>query len=295
MRALVIGASGQIGGHLRAQLLARGDAVVGTYATVEQPGLVPLDLDQADAVAGLIADAAPDVVFLPAGWTWVDGNEDDRARSFRQNCEQPLFVCQQAAQVGAVFVTYSTDYVFDGAAGPYAEDDAPAPLNVYGEAKLAAEQALLASGAECLILRTTTVYGPETQGKNFVYQLVRRLRAGQPFQIPSDQVATPSYGPDVAAATLALLDQGARGVWHVAGPDVLDRAAFARVACEVFDLDFDAIDVKTTAELAQKAARPLLAGLKTDKLRAAGISVRGVRAGLEAMRAAIEAGDAAAP
>lgn len=295
MRALVIGASGQIGGHLRSQLLARGDEVVGTYATVEQPGLVPLQLDEPDAVAGLIADVVPEVVFLPAGWTWVDGNEDDRERSFRQNCEQPLFVCQQAAKLGAVFVTYSTDYVFDGKAGPYAEDDPVGPLNVYGEAKLAAERALLESGAPCLILRTSTVFGPETQGKNFVYQLVRRLRAGQPFRVPSDQVATPSYGPDVAAATLALLDQGARGIWHVTGPDALDRAAFAKLACEVFDLDFDAIEVKPTAELGQRAARPLLAALKTDKLRAAGINVRGVRAGLEAMRAEIEAGRAVAP
>ncbi|MEZ6188256.1 MAG: SDR family oxidoreductase [Planctomycetota bacterium] len=295
MRALVIGASGQIGGHLRSQLLARGDEVVGTYGSVAQPGLRALDLEDPDAACALVAEVRPDVVLLPAGWTWVDGNEDDRARSFLLNCEVPRRIAEACRDVGAVFVTYSTDYVFDGAAGPYAEDDPVHPLNVYGEAKLQAERELQATGAECLVLRTTTVYGPETQGKNFVYQLVRRLRAGQPFKIPSDQVATPSYGPDVAAATLGLLERGARGVWHVAGPDVLDRAAFALVACDVFDLDYDAIEVKTTAELGQRAERPLLAGLKTDKLRAAGLQVRGVREGLQAMHAAIEAGEAVAP
>ena len=293
MRYFVIGASGQVGGHLLRQLREQGHFVAGTYATVPRPGLSPLQLDDTAAIDAAIADVEPDVVVLAAGWTWVDGNEDDPARSRLLNATQPLAVQAACARRGALFVTYSTDYVFDGQAGPYAEDAPVGPLNVYGQAKLEAEQGIRAASPEHLILRTTTVYGPEGQGKNFVYQLVRRLRAGQSFVVPSDQVATPSYGPDVAAATLALIDQGQRGTWHVAGPDVLDRAQLAEQACAAWDLDFTAVTVKTTPELNQKADRPLLGGLKTDKLQAAGITVRGVADGLQAMKAAIEAGEAA--
>jgi dTDP-4-dehydrorhamnose reductase len=293
MRVLLVGASGQLGGHLHGLLTAGGHAVAGTWSSVSVPGLVHLDLEDQDALTAAFRDVEPDLVLVTAGWTWVDGNEDDPSRSRRVNCGAPLHLARLAAERGALFVTYSTDYVFDGRAGPYAEDDVVGPLNVYGQAKLEAEQALRALGPEHLILRTTTVFGPELQGKNFVYQLVRRLRAGQPFQVPSDQVATPSYGPDVARATLELIEQDQRGTWHVAGPDVLDRAAFARLVCEEWGLDFDRVGVKTTAELAQKAERPLLGGLRTGKLQSAGITLRPVREALADMRAEIEAGRAA--
>jgi len=293
VRFLVIGASGQIGGHLRRQLEAEGHLVAGTYATFPRPGLVPLDVEDAEAVAAAVRDVGPDVVVLAAGWTWVDGNEDDPERSRRVNRDQPLAVCRLAREAGAVFVTYSTDYVFDGEAGPYAEDAPTNPLSVYGRAKLEAEEAIRAETPDHLILRTTTVFGPEEQGKNFVYQLVRRLRAGQPFRVPSDQLATPSYGPDVAAATRALVEAGHRGTWHVAGPDFVGRDALARLACAEWGLDFGAVEVLETAALNQKARRPLLGGLKTERLRAAGIEVRDVESALRAMREAIEAGDAA--
>lgn len=295
MRLLIVGASGQIGGHLLSQASDAGHLAVGTWNGFQRPGLVKLDLDDDAALAAAVRDVRPDAVVLSAGWTWVDGNEDDPARARRLNRDQPLALCRLARQVGARFVTYSTDYVFDGQAGPYAEDDPTAPLSVYGRAKLEAEEAIRAETPDHLLLRTTTVFGPEAQGKNFVYQLVKRLRQGQPMQVPVDQWASPSYGPDVAAATLALIERGASGTWHVAGPDQLDRAAFARLACRVFGLDERLVEGKTTAELRQKAARPLRGGLRTDKLRAAGIALRDTAAGLAAMKAEIEAGRAAAP
>lgn len=290
MRALVIGASGQIGGHLLEQLRAGGHLALGTYASSEAPGLVKLDIADEVAVAAALGDVRPDVVFLPAGWTWVDGNEDDPARARLTNRDQPLALARRCKAAGALFVTYSTDYVFDGAAGPYAEDDAPRPLSVYGRAKLEAEELLRAEVPEHLVLRTTTVFGPERQGKNFIYQLLKKVGKGERMALPVDQWATPSYGPDVARATLELVEQGARGVWNVCGPDFMDRVAFAQLACRVFDLDPSKIDAKTTAELKQKAERPLKGGLKTDKLRAAGITLRGVEDALRAMKAELAAG-----
>jgi dTDP-4-dehydrorhamnose reductase len=289
MRILIVGASGQIGGHLRARLSEQGHTVAGTYKTVSRPGLFPLDLEDKAALSAALFDVRPDVVILPAGWTWVDGNEQDPARAQRENCDAPLELFRQVHEHGALFVTYSSDYIFDGNTGDYAEDAPTGPLNAYGHAKLACEEGIRAIGPRHLILRTSTVYGPEHQGKNFVYQLVRRLRAGQPFVVPSDQVASPSYGPDVADATIALIDGGKTGTWHVAGPDALDRGAFAQLACEVFDLDPSGFETKISAEY-QTTRRPLQAALNTGKLRAEGIVMKSARDGLEAMAKAIEAG-----
>src|SRR5205823_4373214 len=138
------------------------------------------------------------------------------------NVERPVAVARAAAEAGAVFVWYSTDYVFDGRSGPYSEDAPTNPLSVYGRDKLACEQAL--AQLPCLVLRATTVYGPEEQGKNFVLQVVAKARAKEKMKVPDDQFATPAYSPDVASATIELLEAGARGIVHVGGPDFLDRA-----------------------------------------------------------------------
>lgn len=285
MRALVIGASGQVGGHLLAQLLARGHAAVGTRRSYAASPLPRLDIAEPARVREAIRDVEADAVLLPAGFTWVDGCEKDPARSRLENVELPLGVARAAAEAGAVFAWYSTDYVFDGAKGLYSEEDATAPLQVYGRDKLACEQALAAEGLPFLVLRTTTVFGPEEQGKNFVLQLVQRSKKRERIKVASDQLANPSYAPDVAHATIELLEAGARGVWHVAGPDLLDRVTFGRLACEVLGLDPATVEPVTTAEQAAPALRPLRAGLASGRLeRETGFRLRSVRAGLEAMR-----------
>ncbi|MBI3726357.1 SDR family oxidoreductase [bacterium] len=285
MRALVLGASGQIGGHLLAQLLERGHAAVGTRRAFAASGLPELDIAREDAVRAAIDDVRPDAVLLPAGFTWVDGCEKDPARSALENRERPLAVARLAARAGAVFVYYSTDYVFDGTSGPYSESDPTAPLQVYGRDKLACEEALAREGLPHLVLRTTTVFGPELQGKNFVLQLVAKARAGERLKVPRDQLATPSFSPDGARATIELLEAGERGVFHVAGPDLHDRASFASLACEVLGLDTKTVEPVETAALAQPAKRPLRAGLVSEKLaEKTGFRLRSAREGLVATK-----------
>jgi dTDP-4-dehydrorhamnose reductase len=267
VRAVVIGGSGQIGGWLLRLLAERGHSAVGTYATVAYPGLVPLDAADLSGSASWLRNQRAEIVFYPAGFTWVDGCERDPTRARAANCEQPLNLARTAAEVGARFVYFSTDYVFDGVAGPYTENDLPHPLSVYGQAKLEAEQALAAElGDAQLTVRTCWVFGPERQGKNFAYQLVRILREGRTLPCPSDQISSPSYGPDVARAVLALVEAGQSGLVHVAGPEVMDRPRFARKIAESFGLDPDLISSKTTAELGQGAPRPLKGGLSTPRL-----------------------------
>ena len=265
MRAVVIGGSGQIGGWLLRVLAERGHEAIGTYASAPFDDLVPLDAAHLDESAAWLRTQSPDVVFYPAGFTWVDGCERDPARAYAANFEQPLNLARTAAETGARFVSFSSDYVFDGAAGPYAETDAPQPLSVYGRAKLEAERALVDMA---LVLRTTWVYGPERQGKNFVYQLARALRDKGELACPSDQFSTPSYGPDVARAAVLLAERGTTGIVHAAGPEFLGRVAFAHAIAEAFGLDPGGVVGRSTADLGQGAPRPLRGGLRTPRLEA---------------------------
>lgn len=269
MRAVVIGGSGQIGGWLLRILSERGHEAVGTYATVAFPGLVRLDAGAGSlaASAAWVRSQAADVVFYPAGFTWVDACERDPARARAANLEQSLHLARAAAEAGGRFVYFSTDYVFDGLNGPYDEQAECRPLSVYGQVKRDAELALdEALGDRLLVVRTSWVFGPERQGKNFAYQLARTLGEGKPLTCPSDQISTPSYGPDVARAVVALAEAGRSGLVHAAGPDRLDRVQFARALAAAFGLDPGPIAGQPTAALGQAAPRPLSGGLLTPRL-----------------------------
>ncbi len=269
MQALVIGGSGQIGGWLLRLLQERGHTGIGTYATVPQSGLLPLDGADMAAAAALVHEQKPDAVFYPAGFTWVDGCERDRDRAVSANLSQPLNIARVTREVGGRFVYFSTDYVFDGISGPYAEDARTNPLSAYGHAKLDAETQLQEElGEEQLTLRTSWVYGPERQGKNFAYQLVRTLKARKDLTVPADQVSSPSYGPDVALAAIMLVEARQSGLFHVVGPEVVGRPAFARAIAHAFDLDASRITSQPTAEMGQAAPRPLNGGLLTPRLDA---------------------------
>jgi dTDP-4-dehydrorhamnose reductase len=269
MRAVVIGGSGQIGSWLLRHLNARGHEASGTYNTVPYPGLV--HLDGADLASGStwLRSERPDVVFFPAGFTYVDGCERDPAKALAANRDQPLALARVAAEQGARFVYFSTDYVFDGEHGPDAEDAPTRPLNAYGSAKLEAERSLMGElGDAVLVARTSWVYGPERQGKNFAYQLARSLREGKSLTVPTDMISNPSYGPDVAKAAVLLVEKGVSGLLHVAGPQVMPRVEFARALAEGFGLDPGLIIGHSTAEIGGTTPRPLSGGLRTDRLEA---------------------------
>jgi len=127
MRALVIGASGQVGGALVNALAARGHTVTATYATVPVAGATKLDLRDHQAVERLIRDVTPDWVFCPGGLTRVDWCEDHPEAAAQINAAGPLAAARAGAALGAGFVYYSSEYVFDGERGPYGEEDPHAP------------------------------------------------------------------------------------------------------------------------------------------------------------------------
>jgi len=290
MRALVIGASGQVGASLLHVLRARGHEASGTHAQVAVPGLTPLELTDHLAVARAIDRARPDWVFCPAGLSFVDYCEDHADEAMAVNRDGPAAAAQATERLGAGFIYYSSDYVFDAKGGPFGEDDMPRPLSVYGRSKHEGEQAVLSACRRGVVVRTSVVYGPERQQKNFVYQLRRAAQEGKGFRLAADQKASPSYNPDVAAASVELAEGNRLGVWHIAGSEVMDRYDFGLRISRVFGLDTSKLSSVTTASLNQRAARPLDGGLKVTKAQAAlKTRLRGPDEGLRAMREAEEA------
>jgi len=290
MRALVIGASGQVGGALLEALRARGHEAVGTHAHHPVEGLTPLDITDPAGVERVVSQARPDWVLCPAGLTHVDYCEEHPEEAFAINRDGALVASRAARRAGAGFVFYSTEYVFDGERGPYAEEDKAHPLSVYGRSKWEGERAALGESARAVVVRTTVVYGPDRQEKNFVYQLIRNCQSGLGMRIPVDQVSSPTYNVDLAQATVELCERDLGGVYHLAGDGVLDRFAFALLACQVFGLDPSRLTPVATAALGQKAARPLKGGLTITKARAAlATPLRTPEEGLRAMRVALEA------
>ncbi len=267
-RALVIGASGLVGGALLRTLDARGWHARGTARSRPGPGLLPLEITDREAVRSAVATASPTVIFLPAAFTNVDACEEDPGRARSVNVDGARHVAEAARQSGALLVYYSTDYVFDGASGPYGEEDAPHPLGCYGQTKLEAERRIAQILPEHLILRTTAVYGWERGSRDFAMQVWQRLGAGERMRVPGDQFGNPTLVDYLAEVSLRLVELGARGVVNVVGRDRLSRAGFARRLASAFALDPGLIDEVPTMALGQRAPRPRQGGLKTDRLQA---------------------------
>jgi dTDP-4-dehydrorhamnose reductase len=287
MNALIIGASGLVGGALR-QVFPHA---IGTYFRSPASGLRPLDITDTAAVNALVAEVAPELILLPAAQPNVDRCETESAESERVNVEGTRHVAEAAARHHARLVYFSTDYVFDGQAGPYAPDATPAPINVYGRHKLAAERIVRETVADHLIVRACGVYGYQAAGKNFVMALARLAAAGERMRVPSDQWGTPTLTENLAAAVHELALSDHRGIVHPVGPDYLTRIDFARLAAEVLGHDPGFLQPVTTPELKQPAARPLRGGLDNRSTQALlrKTTLVGAREGLTLVRRRMEA------
>jgi dTDP-4-dehydrorhamnose reductase len=267
-QSLVVGTSGQLGMALVQKI---GASALPAARRQLDPAWLRIDLAEIAAepaaLERVFGEHEIDAVYCAAGATDVERCEADTAWAAAANHLGPLALARAAN--GVPFVFFSTDYVFDGAAGPYAEEDEAKPLSAYGRTKLDGERAILDAHANALVVRTTTVYGPDPQGKNFLYTLRRLLTEGKTMRVPCDQLATPTYVEDLAEAAIALVNKEQHGIFHVAGPEFLSRYDFALQACEILSLDASTMQSVATAELNQKAKRPLLGGLRIDKLQEA--------------------------
>lgn len=262
-RILITGAQGQVGFEL-----ARWLPVYGEVVALDRAGL---DLADPDAIQAAVRAVAPDLIVNAGAYTAVDVAENERAAAFAVNARAPQILAEEARRSGALLIHYSTDYVFDGTARtPYREGAPVAPLNVYGESKLAGEQAIAAVGAHALTLRTSWVYG--MRGRNFLVT-VRRLAAGRPeLRIVADQTGTPNWAVALAKATATLVAQGlpalkARsGLYHFSAAGATTWHGFAQAI--VGDVASPVVTPITTADFPTPARRPAYGVLDTSLFQA---------------------------
>jgi dTDP-4-dehydrorhamnose reductase len=202
MKILLTGASGQVGYQLERSLQALGEVVAVERAR--------MDLSDLDQVREVIRAVRPGLIVNPAAYTAVDKAESEPALAHRINAEAPAIMAAEARLLGAAMVHYSTDYVFDGTKqGPYVETDTTKPLNVYGQSKLAGEQAIAKSGVPHLILRTSWVYG--MHGKNFLLTMLRLANERVQLRVVADQIGAPTWSRTIADTTAAVLAQARAG------------------------------------------------------------------------------------
>lgn len=262
MRILVFGAGGQVGRHL-VSALARHDVRASTRDG--RGDTIPTDVQDLRALARVVREVHPDVIVNAAADAYVERCEQEPEATRQVNVAPVQLLAAEATRIGAMLVVFSSEYVFDGSRERCNEEDPLNPINEYGAQK--AEIEAHARGVDRhLVCRTSGVYGAEAGRKNFVWQVVDALRAERRFRAPHDQLVTPTYAPSLAATISALLDCAATGIFHVAGPRIVERDEFAREVADVFRLDAGLIEAVATAELGLSAARPRV-GLSDRKLR----------------------------
>jgi len=265
-RCLIIGASGQLGRALCAELRVRHEVIEAAHR-VTRPDQYCLDLADPASTARALAQIAPEWILIAGALGNVDRAELERERCLAVNVEGPRAVAEYAQAHGCTVAYYSTDAVFDGTRASYQERDPVAPLNFYARSKVQAEtvmQTLLPNRS--LVIRTAWLYGPDERRRNFILRLVDELRAGQVVEVPSDQWGSPTYTEDVAHITRVLLEQGSSGLFHAVGPEVVNRAALAQQVCRQFGLDAQLLQPRSSAQLHQVARRPLRVELDCRQL-----------------------------
>lgn len=235
MRILLLGANGQVGHELRRALAPLGELVCTTRSGTLDDGAAceTADFDDPASLGPLVARIAPDVVVNAAAYTAVDKAESDREAAFRANAAAPGELARACAARDALLVHYSTDYVFDGTANrPYREDDPTSPLGVYGESKLAGEQAIQASDARHMIFRTAWVYAD--RGRNFMLTMLRLAGERDELRVVADQAGTPTPASLIADGTAAMLRKpsAGSGLWHLTASGGTTWHGFAEAIVE---------------------------------------------------------------
>jgi dTDP-4-dehydrorhamnose reductase len=269
MKILLLGKTGQVGGALTPLLRQlAGSAADEAVVTL---GRADVDLSDAAALAQAVQQVQPSLIVNAAAHTAVDRAETEPDIAFAINAVAPGVLAEQAAKLNALLVHYSTDYVFDGSQRtPYRESDPTHPLGVYGESKLAGEQAVQASGCRHLLLRTSWVY--DSTGRNFLTTMLRLAKQHGKLRVVGDQHGSPTSAAMIAEASLQLirsiLNQPAMqgGLYHLTAQGQTTWHGFAQAILRKAGLDVP-IEAITTADYPTPAKRPAYSVLDSSKLQ----------------------------
>jgi dTDP-4-dehydrorhamnose reductase len=273
-KILLLGKNGQVGWELQRTL-----APLGNVIAMDQD---ELDLVRISDIRSKVQDLKPDVIVNAAAYTAVDKAESEPDLAMAINGAAPGVLAEEAKKIGALLVHYSTDYVFDGTKDtPYAEEDIPNPLNVYGRTKLAGEQAIQAVDGNYLIFRTSWVYG--TRGKNFYLTILKLAQEQEEIRVVDDQIGAPTWCRMIAESTSLILSQGInnrsegfnsyfearKGIYHMTAAGQTSWYGFAKHIIESISPEGKRVKRVIpieTKDYAYEAQRPLNSVISNIKL-----------------------------
>jgi len=277
MKILVTGANGLLGQVLIKQLVEKKYTVVATgkgpsrliMAALEGYSYKELDITDGPLVEQFILEERPSVIVHAAAMTNVDQCELNKQDCYNVNVTATRFIIDAAKMIRARFVFVSTDFIFDGANGPYKETDEPSPVNYYGSTKLVAEKAVMESGLQWAIARTILVYGvaPTTGRTNIVSWVKQSLESGTPIRMVTDQLRTPTFVHDLAKGIVLIIEKNATGIFHLSGEEQMTPHEMAIETARFFGLDQSLISESLSPDIKQPAMRPPRTGFDISRAK----------------------------
>ncbi|HVN70259.1 MAG TPA: dTDP-4-dehydrorhamnose reductase [Candidatus Binatia bacterium] len=274
-RVLLIGGSGQLGTEITKRW---------RDCEIVAPPHAELDLAASERVREELDRLHPDVVVNAAAFHDVDRCEVEPERAFAINAVAVGEAARLAREREIVFVTISTDYIFDGAASrPYAESDAPNPLSVYGASKLAGERLVAGLDARAFVVRTCGLYGDARESRRppLIRRVLSHPSGAQPLRVVADVVASPTFAGDLAVALRRLIESDAYGLYHAVNAGPVSWYDFAREAIARAGVAV-AVEPIEAAEWKATAVRPRFSALANEKLGRLGIEMPSWRDGIAA-------------
>ncbi|GAB2780065.1 dTDP-4-dehydrorhamnose reductase [Rhabdobacter roseus] len=273
-RILVTGSNGLLGQKLVELLITQPH--IQTIATARGANRLPftdgyeyapLDITDAGQVAQVLDKYQPQVVIHTAAMTNVDQCETEKDACWAQNVTAVQYLVEACKKTNSFLVHVSTDFIFDGAAGPYDVDAEANPLSFYGWSKYAAEKAVVHSGIRWAIARTVLVYGiaHDMSRSNIILWVKKSLEEGKSIKVVTDQWRTPTLAEDLATGCFLLADQEAEGTFNISGKDLLTPYEMAIMTADYFGLDKSLIAQADSSTFTQPARRPARTGFILDK------------------------------
>lgn len=275
-RLLITGSNGLLGQKL-VELL-RKQANVDLIATARGVNRLPvtdgytyasLDITDQEEVNAVFDQFKPEIVIHTAAMTNVDTCETDQEGCDLLNVDAVAFIIQACEKHNSYLCHLSTDFIFDGVAGPYTEEGIANPISYYGESKLKAEQLLLASSIRWSIARTVLVYGivPDMSRSNIVLWVKKSLEEGKTIQVVTDQFRTPTLAEDLAIGCWLLAKDEVEGIFNISGSDFLTPYEMAVMTADYYGLDKSLLQKADSSTFQQTAKRPARTGFVLDKAK----------------------------
>jgi dTDP-4-dehydrorhamnose reductase len=226
-----------------------------------------MDITNEKSVQEIIQKYHPDYIIHTAAMTNVDQCEAERELCWKQNVDAVQFISHAARTAGAHVTHLSTDFIFDGTAGPYDEAGIPNPLSHYGDSKLAAEKIIMENLPDWVIARTVLVYGvaQDMSRSNLILWVKKSLEEGKSIQVVNDQWRTPTLAEDLAMGCYLIVKKHAKGIYNISGKDMLTPYEMAMKTCDFFNLDKKLIVKSDSSKFTQPARRPPKTGFIITK------------------------------